>query len=39
MARKYTLERPTTSGASGIDFAEDLNEQQLAAVSGMPDSN
>ena len=36
MARKYTLERPTTSGASGIDFTEDLNEQQLAAVSSPP---
>ena len=36
MARKYTLERPTTSGASGIDFAEELNEQQFAAVSSPP---
>mgnify|MGYP003322107168 FL=1 len=36
MARKYTLQRPTTSGGSGIDFAEELNEQQLAAVSSPP---
>ena len=36
MAREYTLQRPTTTGASGIDFAEELNEQQLAAVSSPP---
>ncbi len=36
MAREYTLQRPATTGASGIDFAEELNEQQLAAVSSPP---
>ena len=36
MAREYTLRRPATTGASGIDFAEELNEQQLAAVSSPP---
>ena len=36
MAREYTLQRPPTTGASGIDFAEELNEQQLAAVSSPP---
>ncbi|MFP6883961.1 MAG: UvrD-helicase domain-containing protein [Roseibacillus sp.] len=36
MAREYTLQRPTTTGASGINFAEELNEQQLAAVSSPP---
>ena len=36
MAREYTLQRPAATGASGIDFAEELNEQQLAAVSSPP---
>ncbi len=36
MAREYTLQRPTTTGASGINFAEELNDQQLAAVSSPP---
>ena len=36
MAREYTLQRPTTTGGSGIDFAEELNEQQLAAVTSPP---
>ena len=36
MAREYTLQRPVATGASGIDFAEELNEQQLAAVSSPP---
>jgi len=36
MAREYTLQRPAATGASGIDFAEELNEEQLAAVSSPP---
>ncbi|MEO1837294.1 MAG: UvrD-helicase domain-containing protein [Akkermansiaceae bacterium] len=36
MAREYTLERRTTKGASGIDYAEELNAQQLAAVTAPP---
>ena len=36
MAREYALQRPTTTGGSGIDFAEELNEQQLAAVTSPP---
>jgi len=36
MAREYTLQRPASDGASGIDYGEELNEQQLAAVSSPP---
>ena len=36
MAREYTLQRPATTGGSGIDFADELNEQQLAAVTSPP---
>ncbi len=36
MAREYTLHRPGTRGASGIDYAEELNDQQLAAVTSPP---
>ena len=36
MAREYTLQRPATTGVSGIDYAQELNEQQLAAVSSPP---
>ncbi|MFM1560774.1 MAG: ATP-dependent helicase [Roseibacillus sp.] len=36
MAREYTLQRPATKGASGIDYAEELNEQQLVVVCSPP---
>ena len=36
MAREYTLQRPASDGASGISYADELNEQQLAAVSAPP---
>lgn len=36
MAREYTLQRPPSKGPSGIDYAEELNDQQLAAVSSPP---
>jgi DNA helicase-2/ATP-dependent DNA helicase PcrA len=36
MARDYQLKRPERGGGSGIDYAEELNEQQFAAVSAPP---
>jgi DNA helicase-2/ATP-dependent DNA helicase PcrA len=36
MARDYQLQRPERGGGSGIDYAEELNEQQFAAVSAPP---
>ena len=36
MARDYQLNRPAAKGASGIDYATELNEQQYAAVSSPP---
>ncbi len=36
MARDYTLDRPQARAASGIDYAAELNEQQLAAVTAPP---
>ena len=36
MAREYTLQRPASKGASGIDYAAELNDQQFAAVSSPP---
>ena len=36
MQREYTLQRQATTGGSGIDFADELNEQQLAAVTSPP---
>ena len=36
MPREYTLQRPTNDGPSGIDYAEELNDQQLAAVASPP---
>src|SRR6266496_3869699 len=36
MPRQYTLQRPPTSTSIHIDYAAELNEQQLAAVSAPP---
>ncbi|MDR3403260.1 MAG: ATP-dependent helicase [Chthoniobacter sp.] len=36
MARQYTLSRPTSPAGSRIDFAAELNPQQLAAVTAPP---
>ena len=36
MAREYSLQRPAARSASGIDYAGELNEQQLAAVTSPP---
>ncbi len=36
MSRQYTLQRPPTSTSIHIDYAAELNEQQLAAVTAPP---
>jgi ATP-dependent DNA helicase UvrD/PcrA len=36
MSRQYTLQRPPTSTSINIDYAAELNEQQLAAVTAAP---
>src|SRR5882724_7424440 len=36
MARQYTLSRPVSPAGSRIDFAAELNPQQLAAVTAPP---
>ena len=36
MSREYTLQRPPTSTSIHIDYAAELNEQQLAAVTASP---
>src|ERR1700719_1520808 len=36
MSRQYTLQRPPTSTSIHIDYAAELNEQQLAAVTASP---
>ncbi len=36
MSRQYTLHRPATAGSVHIDYAAELNEQQLAAVTAPP---
>src|SRR6202048_2997489 len=36
MSRKYTLQRPARSTSIHIDYAAELNEQQLAAVTASP---
>src|SRR5881227_2376152 len=36
MSRQYTLQRPPTSTSIHIDYAAELNEQQLAAVTAKP---
>src|SRR6184192_1086342 len=36
MSRQYTLQRPPRSTSIHIDYAAELNEQQLAAVTAKP---
>jgi DNA helicase II / ATP-dependent DNA helicase PcrA len=36
MSREYTLHRPASTGTIHIDYAAELNEQQLAAVTASP---
>src|SRR6266545_1021313 len=36
MSRQYTLQRPARSTSIHIDYAAELNEQQLAAVTAPP---
>ena len=36
MARTYSLNRPPSTGAPQIDYAAELNPQQLAAVTAPP---
>src|SRR4051794_23571902 len=36
MSREYTLQRPASTGSIHIDYAAELNEQQLAAVTASP---
>src|SRR5437763_13978654 len=36
MSREYTLQRARTSSSGHIDFAAELHEQQLAAVTASP---
>src|SRR5437867_7148062 len=36
MSRQYTLQRPPRSTSIHIDYAAELNEQQLAAVTAQP---